>query len=140
MWLILNNITQHASNSDFCVLKYEETKEILNGYKLGLDTMISIGFLRSKDGQRFIWKGKETEHEIIAHLHQYFQNTTFCDCELTDDIIHAIIKPQTQEEDKTDKRIPFLSLKRNKARFEKYKQDCPGQRVASELIARTWTD
>ena len=83
--------------------------------------MMNIGFLRSKDGQRFIWKGRETEQEIIAHLHQHFQNTQFCDCELTDDVIHAMIIPQTQE-DENDERVPYSNLKRSKAIHEKYKQ------------------
>ena len=122
IWLILDDIMENGNASEFCVLKYAQTRKLLNGYKHGLDLMMMFGFLRSKDGHRFIWKGGETANEMIARHHQAFANQVFCDCELTDDAIASIISAETQEEDQNDERPAVTSDAQHRDFFKNWKQ------------------
>lgn len=123
LWLILEGITKHGNESKFCVLKYAETKKMLNGYRRGLRLMLILGFLRSPDEQRFIWQGGEIANETVAYHFEKFANVTFCDCALTQEAITTIISAETQKEDKTDQRSLLTTYLVESFYYKAYHED-----------------
>ena len=93
-----------AENKYEDLLNYAQTKKMLNGYNRGLFLMSLFGYIRSKDGQRFVWKEDETAKNVIGRHSDAFGAQLWCDCELTTAKVAEMSSAEMQAEDKTDDR------------------------------------